>query len=398
MSILYCSIPHFAVTLARRDDASLQNHPLVLVGPDRRIFDASAEAAAFGVTVGLPVRTAEVRCPQARLLEADVAHCRTEFELLLELLDLTSPKVEPHGWGAAYVDLGDLASNHTDALALCKEIGQAVRRELGKPLQPALGWDSAKFTAQAAAQRTQPGHLLAVAAVRARAFLNPLPVTLLPLEKDPLRRLGFLGLRTLGQYAALPSAAVWQQFGRAGKLALRCARGEDDRPVVPRSQERRLTANRELDNPLAEQERLLALLRHLISPLLAKLRGNLRVCGLLRLTVEFADRSTQERELAFLFATSEETRVMLVLGQLLAQMHWSAGAISLKVTLERIQDVTANQLALFSGEPELQQKLHDVQRNLASRFGADRLRRAVLVQPGAPLPEWRVGWLAGQEP
>jgi len=33
-----------------------------------------------------------------------------------------------------------------------------------------------------------------------------------------------------------------------------------------------------------------------------------------------------------------------------------------------------------------------VERYLASRFGASRLRRAVLTQPGAPLPEWRFTW------
>ncbi len=142
--------------------------------------------------------------------------------------------MEPHGWGAAYVDLGDLVRGHADAVALCREMGRAVRRELGEALQPALGWDSGKFTAQAAARRTPPGRLRAVDAVRERGFLQPLPVTLLPLAGEAVQRLGFLGLRTLGQYAALPPAAVWQQFGRAGKLAHRCARGEDDRPVIPR--------------------------------------------------------------------------------------------------------------------------------------------------------------------
>jgi hypothetical protein len=39
-----------------------------------------------------------------------------------------------------------------------------------------------------------------------------------------------------------------------------------------------------------------------------------------------------------------------------------------------------------------------VQRYLTTRFGSSRLRRAVLTQPGAPLPEWRVGWWAGDEP
>ena len=397
MSILYCSIPYFAAALARRDDASLQHSPLVLIGPEGRVFAASAEAAACGIVVGLTARAAEVRCPEARLLRADIVHCRSEFETLLELLELTSPNVEPHGFGSAYVDLGDLARRHADAMTLCREIGQAVRRELGKSLQPALGWDSTKFTAQAATQCARPGHLLAVATVRERAFLQPLPITLLPLEKDALMRLGFLGLRTLGQYAALPPGAVFAQFGRAGRLAQRCARGEDDRPVVPRSRERRLMADCDLEDPMAEQGQLLAVLRRLVSPLLAELRGNLQACGLVRLTVHLADHSTQEREHMFLFPTTDEARAMSALEQLLCQMHWQAGATALEVALERIQDVVVDQLPLIPADPEQKRKLYEVQHYLAARFGANRLRRAILSQPGAPLPEWRINWIAAEE-
>ena len=183
------------------------------------------------------------------------------------------PAVEPHGWGAAYVDLGGLVRGHADAVAFCREMGRAVRRELGEALQPALGWDSGKFTAQAAARRTPPGHLRAVDAVRERGFLQPLPVSLLPLAGDVLQRLRFLGLRTLGQYAALPRAAVWQQFGRAGTVAHRCARGEDDRPVIPRRQEAHLAAEVEFETPLVEQARLSAALRRLVSPLAGRAAG-----------------------------------------------------------------------------------------------------------------------------
>ena len=78
-----------------------------------------------------------------------------------------------------------------------------------------------------------------------------------------------------------------------------------------------------------------------------------------------------------------------------------AGAEALEVALERIQDAVAEQLALFPAEPALsgaegterERKLWEVQRYLAARFGASRLRRAVLAQPGAPLPEWRIGWI-----
>lgn len=415
MSVLYCTIPHFATTLARRDNPEWTGEPLILIGPEERVFGVSAEAAACGVVAGMTARTAQVRCPEARLLDARVAHCRQELETLHQLLERISPQVEPHDWGAAYIDLGNLVRDHADAVSLCREVGQGVRRELGEALQPALGWDSSKFTAQAAGRRTAPGHLRAVDAVRERDFLRPLPVSLLPLEKDTLQRLRFLGLRTLGQYATLPRAAVWQQFGRAGMLAHLCARGEDGRPVVSRWHAPTLTGEMEFEAPLVEQERLVAALRHLVSPLLAELRANLQACGLVRLTVHLDDGSTQERERAFLFPLAEEERIMRTLGQLLDGIDWraapsvrpSTGVTALAVSLAQIQDAVPEQLTLFplddqSLEVSSSKKLQEVERYLTTRFGTSvfggrRLRRAALTQPGAPLPEWRIGWQTGEE-
>jgi nucleotidyltransferase/DNA polymerase involved in DNA repair len=403
MSVLYCTIPHFAAALAQRDNADLETRPLVLVGPEGRVLGFSAEAAACGLAAGMTARMAEIRCPEAHLLEADVARCRAEAEVLLQLLEGTSPSVEPHGWGAAYVDLGDLARGHADAVTLCREVGQTVRQELGETLQPALGWDSSKFTAQAAARRTPPGRLQAVEGARERAFLRPLPVTLLPLAEDVLQRLCFLGLRTLGQYAALPPAAVWQQFGRAGKAAHRCARGEDDRPVIPRWRAPQLMDGIEFETPLVERERLVAALGHLVSPLLAGLRGSLQACGQVRLAARFDDGSSQEKTRTFLLPVAEEGRVVRALEQLLDGMHWQGAAVALSISLEQIQDAVAEQLALFPLQEVAQAdvgeaKLREVQRYLATRFGTNCLRRAAISQPGAPLPEWRVSWQDEEEP
>lgn len=396
MSVLYCTIPHFAVALARRDHPEWAGGPLVLVGPEERVFGVSAEATACGVVAGMTARMAQVRCSEAHLQDVDLARCREELEALLQLLEEVSPQVEPHGWGSAYVDLGELVRGHADAVSFCQEVGRAVRRELGEALQPALGWDSGKFTAQAAARRIQPGHLRAVDAIRERGFLQPLPVSLLPLDGDALQRLCFLGLRTLGQYATLPRAAVWQQFGRPGTLAHCCARGEDDRPVVPRWQATHLAADVEFEMPLVERARLVAALQYLVSPLLAELRGNLQACGQVCLTVRFEDGSIQERARAFLFPVADEKRVVRAMDQLLAGMSWQAAVTALAVSLAQIQDAVAEQLTLFPLEDERAANLQEVERYLAARFGpsfkAGRLRQAVMTQPGAPLPEWRVSW------
>jgi len=392
MSILYCTIPHFATTLERRDNESLREHPLVLIDSQRRVFATSKEAAERGIVRGLTTQVAQVRCPEARLIEANTARYRKEFESLLQILDLCSPTVEPHGWGAAYVDLGSLARHHIEAVTLCTDIGRRIRLEMGETLEPALGWDSTKFTAQTAARYTCPGRLLPIDASKQKAFLRPLSVQNLPLGVDTLRRLGFLGLRTLGQYAALPSAAVWQQFGKPGKLAHRCARGQDDRPVVPRSHERCLEATDEFDVPLNNREQLLDAGRRLVAPLLIELRGNLQGCGQVRLTMNFADRTTQERERILLFPTATEARINLTLEQLLNEMRWQEGAEAMEVNLRHIQDTATEQISLFAAENERERKLQEVQQALKTRFGAHRLWRTTLAQPGAPLPEWRVGW------
>jgi nucleotidyltransferase/DNA polymerase involved in DNA repair len=398
MSVLYCAIPHFAAALARREGAAVEDRPLILVGPEQRVFAVSAQAAACGVVPGMPLSVAQVRCPEARLLEANIARCRSESEILLQLLEDTSPQVEPHGWGGAYVDLGDLARSRAAALRICQHVGRAVRQELGEALQPALGWDSSKFTAQAAARRTQPGRLRAIDAVQERSFLRPLPVTLLPLAAEALQRLRFLGLHTLGQYAALPSPAIWQQFGRPGKMAHRCARGEDDRPVVPRREGIRLEAEREFEGPLVVRERIVTALRYLVGPLLDRLRGNLQACGQVRLSVRLDNGDVQEQSRSFLLPVTEEDRVVGALEQLLDGMRWTSGAVYLAVALTEIQDVVMEQLSLFAVENEGQARLQEVQRYLVGRFGAHSLRRAVLSQPGAPLPEWRIGWQVSSDP
>jgi hypothetical protein len=190
-----------------------------------------------------------------------------------------------------------------------------------------------------------------------------------------------------------------------------------------------LSAQIEFEEPIIERERLLAASRHLVSPLLAKLRSNLQACGQIHLAVYFDGGNAQEptcprgqacsleptrsleRARSFLFPVAEEERVVRTLGELLDRMRWPSGATGLTVTLAQIQDVVVEQLALFPLEDERKTKIQEVERYLATRFGgspfgispktgsplvSSRLRRPVLTQPNAPLPEWRVIWQSGE--
>ncbi|MDQ6910193.1 MAG: DNA polymerase Y family protein, partial [Actinomycetota bacterium] len=86
-------------------------------------------------------------------------------------------------------------------------------------------------------------------------FLAPLPVsTLGPARADLVDLLQRLGIRTLGDLAALPAPAVLGRFGPDGIIAHRLARGADERPLVARTPPLDLTVVADLDPPLDRVE------------------------------------------------------------------------------------------------------------------------------------------------
>jgi protein ImuB len=64
------------------------------------------------------------------------------------------------------------------------------------------------------------------------------------------------GLRTLGEFAALPSDEIAARLGHAGIEWQRVARGEDPRPLVPAAPEERFEQTLDLDWPIEGLEPL----------------------------------------------------------------------------------------------------------------------------------------------
>ncbi|MGN6177208.1 MAG: DNA polymerase Y family protein [Streptosporangiaceae bacterium] len=98
-------------------------------------------------------------------------------------------------------------------------------------------------------RRAQPGAVMRVPPGRTRAFLAPLPVSVLdsPGLTDLLPR---LGIRTLGEFASLPAAEVANRFGTPGMVAHRLARGLGRRPLAPRPPSADLSVGQEFDPPI----------------------------------------------------------------------------------------------------------------------------------------------------
>src|SRR5262249_2466496 len=118
------------------------------------------------------------------------------------------------------------------AEAVARQIKQRIRDQVG--LTASVGVAPNKFLAKLASDLDKPDGLVVVPHQYVRRLLDPVPVgRLWGVGARGQARLHELGLRTIGQVAALPQRILTDHFGEAGRHLWLLAQGQDDRPVTP---------------------------------------------------------------------------------------------------------------------------------------------------------------------
>ncbi len=390
MPIVSCYIPAFPFALLARSQPDLAQKPVALFDPDERVLAASFPAIQAGVRLGGSVRQARTLCPDLQVHAADLTGARAEFDAILSQLDDFSDAVEPSFLGCAYLDAPDL--NVKTAIPFCQDIGRQIRQAFGQALQPAVGCDQGKFTASAAARCARPGAVRVVLGEAEIPFLQPLPIHLLPLSPDQHHLLDLSGIRTLGQFAHLPTRAVFQQFGQSGRLAQKWAQGQDSRPVIPR--QKRLALNSEIafETPLALLPPLLAAAEQLLKPLLRNLQDNLQAAQSLRVKLEFDDGRERVDDWHLSAPTTSCQRLQQHMQSRWQDEVWEAPVVGLAITLQDIQEAPGDQLSLFPGAGLPADHLFESIEQLRVRYGDGRFLRAQVTDSLLLRIEQRAQW------
>jgi nucleotidyltransferase/DNA polymerase involved in DNA repair len=392
-------VPYFAAAVERREDPSLAGESLViceLSGDSEKVFAVSGEAAQAGVEPGMTLRQAQILCSQACFIPADQERYQRAFDQFLNALANFTPHLEPgdlYPSATGWLDLGHL--EWTEAVEMIRCLGQTLRRQTH--LAPAIGLASGKFPAYVAATSVKPNKARIIAPGRETAFLAPFPVDFLPLDREMSRHLRLLGIRTLGQLAALPPSAVLAQFGISGYLLYQLAQGQDNRPVLLRRPEATEVASYQFDGPIANR----AALETVTQTLAVELAGRLQSRGLisreLRMILHLEGRGVWQERLVMRQPTSNPQRLTRTLNELAARARARSGIIGLEVILTGLIPATGQQLDLFTHRVEQERRLHQMLKDLVVRYGADCFCRVSLFDREIPLPERRF-WLQEVEP
>ncbi|MFB4314275.1 DNA polymerase Y family protein [Actinomadura sp. 21ATH] len=249
---------------------------------EQRVAACSAAARAAGVRRGQRIRDAQRRCPELVVRERDRDAEGRLFESVAEAVAELTPKVEVVRPGLCAVPARGAARFYGGEESLRLLVQDAVV-EAG--FDCGAGIADGLFAAELAA-RDQGGTVVAEGG--AAAFLAPYPLSVLdrPELADLLRR---LGVRTLGDFAALPAGHVAGRFGPDGALAHRLARGEEPRPVAPAPAAADLSVRDEFDPPAARAEQVVFAAKRLAGRLHEGLGAGGLTCVRLAVDVGFAD-------------------------------------------------------------------------------------------------------------
>lgn len=193
------------------------------------VFACSTMARVEGVRRGMRRRDASARCPELTVLERNEASEIRTFESVLSAIEEISAGVSPVRPGLCALRVPSrFYGGEREAAAVVAEhlVGAGV-------WDFRIGIADGIFAAEHAARRAAPQDCWIIPPGGSAMFLSVLSIGVLE-SAELVTLLRRLGIRSLGDFAALATRDVLTRFGREGALLHRRARGLDDRPVVSR--------------------------------------------------------------------------------------------------------------------------------------------------------------------
>ena len=331
--IMHVDLDAFFVAVEQARDPELRGKPVIVGGdPNGRgvVSTASYEARVYGIHSGMALATARRLCPQAIFVRGDFHEYERVSQRFHRILSDYSPLTQPMGLDEAFLDLTGCEpivearcpaepGREVNARLAGETIRERVREELA--LTASVGIASGKSLAKVASDVAKPDGLLEVPAGEEAAFLAPRPVRQLPgLGPQAEAELARLGIRTLGQLAALPASRLRALFGKWGPALGERARGIDPTPVAferdpAKSVSREGTYARDID----DRSVLRASLRGYAESVGADLRRLGRRARCVTLKLRYGDFTTISRSRTLQRPTYSDEELYRTGAELLAQ-------------------------------------------------------------------------------
>ncbi|MFC9558163.1 DNA polymerase IV [Agromyces sp. NPDC056965] len=382
--ILHVDMDAFFVSVELLKRPELRGKPVLVGGTAGRgvVSAASYEARKYGVNSAMPMSLALQRCPNAVVLSGDYASYTEYSRRVMTIFEEVTPLVEKLSIDEAFLDVSGARRLHGSPAEIAWGLRRRVHHETG--LTCSVGVAATKFVAKVASSRAKPDGMLVVPADRTLEFLHPLPVSALwgvgKVTEESLTR---LGLRTVGDVAAMPADALARALGPALAAKLgHLSMGVDARDVVTGREEKSIGHEVTFGYDLTDLEQLRRELLRLSDDVAVRLRRAGVVGRTVVLKLRYGDFRTVTRSRTLGEPTDVARRIYDEASAALGELAVDGARIRLiGVRAEQLRPSGSGAM-LWDPDEEWREAERTID-EVTARFGRGAVRPASLVKRAA---------------
>ncbi|MDV2990312.1 MAG: hypothetical protein P3T54_09250 [Dehalogenimonas sp.] len=384
MKLCCLLLPNFPFRCETLRQPELAGRPAVVtysVGSQKLVLDHSP--GLKGVERAMPLQQALSRQRELAIVQADMAHYRGIFDIVLDRLEQVSPLVEGSVLGDIYIGCGGMERLYPDDRALV----QVARQTVPADFEVRCGIADGKFLSRLMALNNSSDGFEKAAGDIA-GLLKDMSCDLLPVSLKSKSRLHDFGLHTLGQLTALSRPQLEAQFGPEGGLIWKLARGRDNTPLYPRLSEETIEESTSLPSPVTSLEVLLLAVESLL--IRAFGRFGTRGCGVRCIELwsrtsaaEYWQKTVHFKEPAMTVAAA-----LRRVKQVIENCPQPGPVEELGMKVVRLGRPGGQQSSIFT-EVRSSDKLESDIQQLELKMGAPQLFKVKEVEPWSRIPERR---------
>lgn len=386
-TILHIDMDAFYASVEQRDDPALRNKPVLVGGRSNRgvVAAASYEARAFGARSAMPMAQALRLCPEAIVVPPNMAKYARVSARIFEIFRRFTPLVEGLSFDEAFLDVTGSLSLFGDGEAVARKIKASILEETG--LTASAGVAPCKFVAKIASDYRKPNGLFVVRPEEVTRFLAPLPIeTMWGVGKKTAPKLRDAGIRTLGDLAKADPVRIQALLGSFGPTAQALARGIDGRDVLPDREAQSIGAEETFEHDLFDIESIERELLAQASRVALRLSESGRSGRVVVVKIKYADFSLKTRRVSLPSHVADTQSIYTAARDLLRRFtSFEKGVRLVGVSVTELKEAAATRGLFPDEKDERARKLESVRKDIAHRFGKDRLTLAALLDRKKPV-------------
>lgn len=384
-TILHLDLDAFFCAVEELFDPSLKGKAFAVGGdPTSRgvVSSCSYAARAFGVHSAMPMSQAVRVCPGLIVVHHGHGRYGEMSDQVMERLRDLGPLFEQISVDEAFVDISELTQ---PPILTARTLQARIQNEVSLPCS--IGIASNKLVAKIATEVGKhakkgsgeyPRGITIVPPGTEREFLAPLPANMLwGVGPKTEARLAEMGVKTIGDLAALGEATLGNGFGEHGRDLACHAQGIDDRPVSTE----RVTKSISQERTYAVDVTDLATLEKTLKKLAFEVGHNLREENLagttVRIKLRWPDFETITRQVSLPQPTNLDTEILKYGLELLTTCRQAQPGRAIRLIGVGVSNLCppVRQLELFDKRREKDQKLQKALDEIQARFGKKSIER-----------------------